>query len=266
MSNIFWRDEKYPFIEIRKTEDSKEEYKPHSHEDFLSIGAVDGGETVMACNGKDTFLSSGKMVFFNPDEMHSCNPVGGKSRSYWMMHLDTSWCADIQSEIFGTDVFQRLVSGSVDDAELFDDFCSVCRSLVGGEQFYDVEYELLRLVSQIFEKYCSKEPQKDVSSVVLKEIASYIEDNPYENISLECLAERFRQNRFHLLRCFRAAYGLPPHAYQMNIRIQKAKMLLRSGMTIAETAAQTGFTDQSHFHRIFKKHTAATPGEYLKGQ
>jgi len=261
MSNNFWRSDEQPYIEIRRTDMSNVAYKPHAH-DHLSIGAVDGGETVMNCCGKDSVVSEGAMVFFNPNEPHSCNPVNKEGRSYWMMYLDVKWCESIQKEMFGSDGFVPLTSGCVTDEELFSDFCNYCRAVVNGEEYYDGEYELIRIVTRIFEKYCTQEPLADIPSVILKEVAEYIEANPFDNISLEELADKFRQNRFHLLRCFRNAYGMPPHAFQMNVRIERAKEMLKSGKSIADTAADTGFTDQSHFHRIFKKITAATPGEY----
>jgi AraC-like DNA-binding protein len=168
----------------------------------------------------------------------------------------------MQREMFGSDSFVPLVSGCVTDEELFGDFCNYCRAVMDEEEYYDGEYELIRIVTRIFEKYCTEKHLDEIPSVILKEVAEYIEENPFENISLEELADKFRQNRFHLLRCFRNTYGLPPHAYQMNIRIERAKDMLKNGKSIADTAADTGFTDQSHFHRIFKKITAATPGEY----
>jgi len=260
--NLFIRDDRYPFIELRRTEENPVSFKPHSHGNLLSIGAEYDGVTVMMCDGEEIHLKSGDLVFFNPNVMHSCNAEKGNSRSYWMMHLDIDWCAEIQRGVFSHDggylpVDVKLLS----DKEIFEDFCAVCSAFPD-----DGLDDLVKFLSQIFEKYCSLELRPDIQPKVISEVEKYISDNPYENISLEELAEKFRQNKFHLLRSFRSTYGLPPHAYQMDIRILRAKELLKSGMSIADVAVETGFTDQSHFHRVFKKHTAATPGEYIKGQ
>ena len=67
---------------------------------------------------------------------------------------------------------------------------------------------------------------------------------------------------FHLVRVFRAATGLPPHAYLTQVRLQHAKRLLAAGALIAWVAADTGFTDQSHLARHFKQVTGVTPGQY----
>jgi len=261
--NIFWRDDRFPFIEIRKTSNSKEVYKIHSHDNFLSIGAVESGDIMMQCSGENLVVTSGMLVFFNPNEPHSCNPLNGIGRSYWMMHLDAKWCLAIQREMFGdVETLIPVDASMVEDRELFGDCCEICSMLTSSEDFFDVDYELIRFFSQIFGKYCTGQRLVNVPNVVIEEVAEYLTNNPFENISLDGLADKFRQNRFHLLRSFKDVYGLPPHSFQMNLRIEKAKGMLRDGLSIADTAQATGFVDQSHFHRIFKKHTAATPGEY----
>jgi AraC-like DNA-binding protein len=77
------------------------------------------------------------------------------------------------------------------------------------------------------------------------------------------LASFAKLSRFHLLRLFRTQMGVPPHEYQTQVRITHARKLLRKGYSILETAFETGFFDQSHFSRNFKRITGRTPGQYL---
>ena len=70
-------------------------------------------------------------------------------------------------------------------------------------------------------------------------------------------------SRYHLLRVFKRATGLTPHAFHVQHRVERAKSLLRSGLPIVQVAADTGFVDQSHFTRAFKHLVGATPGQYL---
>ena len=81
---------------------------------------------------------------------------------------------------------------------------------------------------------------------------------------LDELAALAGMSRYRLLRAFRAAYGMTPHAWQIDRRIMRARQLLDAGMSLAETALALGFADQSHFQRAFKQRVAATPGEYRK--
>jgi AraC-like DNA-binding protein len=56
---------------------------------------------------------------------------------------------------------------------------------------------------------------------------------------------------------------MPPHEYQVQVRIMKAKTFLRLGRSISETASLVGFVDQSHFTRHFKRLVGITPGKFL---
>ena len=57
---------------------------------------------------------------------------------------------------------------------------------------------------------------------------------------------------------------MPPHAFQTQVRIAKAKKLIRDGLSLSFIAARMGFADQSHFIGHFRRLLKITPGEYLK--
>lgn len=69
----------------------------------------------------------------------------------------------------------------------------------------------------------------------------------------------------NLVRAFRGATGLPPHAYQRQLRINRAQALLRRGESPAAVAAATGFADQSHLTRTFRNALGITPAAYARG-
>ena len=76
------------------------------------------------------------------------------------------------------------------------------------------------------------------------------------------LAPKLGANPYTLLRQFKAATGVTPHAYRLNCRIELAKRLLQEGCDLSQVALECGFFDQSHFHRHFKAMTTVTPGAY----
>ncbi|HYP74697.1 MAG TPA: AraC family transcriptional regulator [Polyangiaceae bacterium] len=85
------------------------------------------------------------------------------------------------------------------------------------------------------------------------------------NVDLETLAQRAGLNRFQALRAFKQRYGLPPHAYQLCLRMNHARRLLLEGTPAADVALLCGFADQSHFNRHFKRFHAVTPVHYARG-
>jgi AraC-like DNA-binding protein len=77
------------------------------------------------------------------------------------------------------------------------------------------------------------------------------------------LAAEFHFSENYLIRIFREAMGITPHAYVGAARIRKAKLLLSSGTITPDLVAyECGFTDYAHFYRIFRRDTGSSPREY----
>lgn len=87
-------------------------------------------------------------------------------------------------------------------------------------------------------------------------------DRLADSLSLIDLAHVCGCTQHHLIRVFRAAYGLSPHAYLMKIRLERAREYIAARMTLADVATQCGFTDQSHLTRHFRRRFGLTPGQY----
>lgn len=68
----------------------------------------------------------------------------------------------------------------------------------------------------------------------------------------------------HLIRSFRKAFGLPPHAYLIGLRVAKARRLLLAGMRPAEAALAAGFYDQAHLTRHFGRHVGISPARFAR--
>ena len=68
---------------------------------------------------------------------------------------------------------------------------------------------------------------------------------------------------YHLVRSFRDAVGMPPHAYLTQIRSNHARDLILRGVPVSTAAYRCGFADQSHLTRTFKRIFGVTPGAYV---
>jgi AraC-like DNA-binding protein len=86
------------------------------------------------------------------------------------------------------------------------------------------------------------------------------------DIDLETLARKVGLSRYQALRSFKRRYGLPPHAYQMAVRLGQARRLLSEGSPSVDVALRCGFADQSHFNRHFKQTYGVTPVHYARGE
>jgi AraC-like DNA-binding protein len=84
------------------------------------------------------------------------------------------------------------------------------------------------------------------------------------NVSLDELAALAGTDKYRLVRQFTAAVGVPPHAYQIALRVDLARRLLERGEPPAKVATEVGFFDQSHLHRHFRRRLGITPAQYAR--
>jgi AraC family transcriptional regulator len=98
----------------------------------------------------------------------------------------------------------------------------------------------------------------------LRAVAEYIEEHLDAGLTLEQMAAPARLSAYHFARQFKAATGLPPYQYVILCRVERAKQLLQAGtdLSLAEVAAQAGFSDQSQFSHHFKRLVGVTPRQF----
>jgi AraC-like DNA-binding protein len=96
-------------------------------------------------------------------------------------------------------------------------------------------------------------------------IRSYLSFHLADPLSVQTMAERARLSPSRFATLFRHHFGISPHQYLLNMRIDHAKdLLLRSERTIEQIAQYCGFADIYHFSKVFKQHTGLAPSHYRK--
>ena len=111
----------------------------------------------------------------------------------------------------------------------------------------------------------STEPPAGGLSPGIRRAVEFIERNYAEPITVAELARLAGLSLHRYVTVFRCQVGVPPHQYVCRTRVGRARALLRQGVPPAAVAADTGFCDQSHLSRHFKRYCGVTPGSYLTG-
>ena len=94
-------------------------------------------------------------------------------------------------------------------------------------------------------------------------VVSYIEEHVSEPISLATLAHLARLSPYHFSRAFKQSFGVPPHRYHTNRRIELAKTLLeKRAFSVTDIGSRLGFSETSSFTAAFRKTTGLTPSRY----
>ncbi len=94
----------------------------------------------------------------------------------------------------------------------------------------------------------------------------HLKDRWDERVTLAELATVAGLSRFELVRRFREQTGLTPHVFQTNVKVERARALLATGLPPAAVAAECGFADQPHLTRVFKRAVGISPGRYARAQ
>lgn len=238
ISQTFWRSPLLPWVELRSTWQSRQAYKTHSHAQ-LSIGAIVEGQTRCVCNGKTYLLSPGDLIIIPAHAPHSCNPVDGQPRSYHMLYIET---------------YFQPAPQIVRSESLFRHYLQAIENLS----------------SQAVETLLAALPAEPAQPATLHPISLQLQETLLENMvappSLDALAHQFSLRKETLIRTFKQDIGLTPITFLNSARIEFAKTRLRAGADIADVGYQSGFADQSHFHKTFVSYTAATPRQYATGR
>ena len=96
--------------------------------------------------------------------------------------------------------------------------------------------------------------------VVTQRMCEYIESHLDQKITLQALAAIAGLSTRHFARAFNQSMGTPPHGYLLSWRLERAERMLReTQVPLSEIAAATGFSDQSHLARHFRRRTGMSP-------
>src|SRR5207249_3454628 len=98
----------------------------------------------------------------------------------------------------------------------------------------------------------------------VRQLTDYIRAHLSEDLSLDALAQQAGFSPYHFARVFRRTMGESPHHYVLRQRLEKAQRLLNEPVPLAHVALESGFANQSHFTRTFKRHLGLTPGAYRR--
>lgn len=127
-----------------------------------------------------------------------------------------------------------------------------------------LEHIMEETVTVELQDYSTAEP-KGVSSIDIQPIKNYIDDHFTEELSLESVAAALYMNKSYLSKRFKKTYGTTVNTYIQQMRITKAKGLLRfSNSSVEEIGIAVGYTDSNYFSRQFRKLESMSPSEYRK--
>jgi AraC-like DNA-binding protein len=230
-------------------------YARHSHECY-AFGAIEEGAMRFWHGGTEHVAAAGEIIALNPGAVHDGRPETVEGCRYRMLYVERSTIEDLIPRS------DALTGPVLRDPQLARGISRFTRSsaepLAEQSGFAEVLYHL-------FARYGAPPLAERPAALERECVArakSCMMERMGEPLHLAEVAAAAQLSTFYFLRTFKRATGMPPHAYLNQIRLERARELLRAGEPPAQVALATGFADQSHLTRRFKGAFGLTPSQY----
>jgi AraC-like DNA-binding protein len=261
-----WRAPDIDGVELHRGIGVTRVVPPHWHDEY-QLCLIEEGAGELFYRAVRHLNPAWSLFIVHPGEVHSNRATAAEGCTYRTLNVQPELLRRASCEVSGKERGLPWFPTTVFlDGALLRRFVRAHSLLERPTAGLERDAALVSLLSLLVERHAETPRAAGadrVDSGVAARVRDYLESHCAEEIRLADLARIASLSPYHLSRVFRRAYGLAPHAYQIQARISRARVLLRQGLSPAQVAARTGFADQSHFHRRFKSVVGVTPGAYV---
>jgi AraC-like DNA-binding protein len=243
-------------------------YDPHWHDSYL-VGVTEQGVQQFNCRRAKHQSTPGKVFLLEPGDIHDGEAPTADGFTYRMLYLDPQWLQREVSALFDNAPDNAELSFAntlATDVRLAHATGHAFQALHGGElkivRQTALDGLLERLTTHLHWRARYREDPR--LPLVAQKAREYLHAHAHEDVGLDQLAAATSVDRFRLTRAFKAAYGIAPHAYLVQLRLATARRMLARGEQPATVAMALGFADQSHLGRWFVRAYGLTPALYRK--
>jgi AraC-like DNA-binding protein len=251
--------------------ESARHYGRHWHATY-GLGLLEHGAQSSASGRGHVDAYAGDLITTNPGEVHDGRPLGGPSRRWRMVYLDPGVIASMKGHP-GTSATAdvELTSPVIKDIRLsralqqlfgrLEDWsagrCSTSADVLACEE------SLVQACALLLDRHATTSPIREARGDV-RQVRDRLADDLLNAPTLTDMAIMAGLSKYQLLRRFEKTYGVPPHAWLLLQRAERARGLIQDGLSLAQAAASCGFADQSHMTRIFVRQFGFTPSAWQR--
>ena len=248
--------------------DSAQQFGRHWH-DTYGFGFLEHGAQEWFSSRGIVRGYPGDVISTNPGEVHDGRPLGPPTRRWRIVYVDPGVMmsltsseqgrAEISNPVIADPLLARMLQGLFSRLERWNDRALRARQVDALAFEEALVTSCVRLMARHGARRWSDAPSSDV-----RQVRERLADDSARVPNLAELARLTGLSRYQVLRRFERAYGLPPHAWLLRRRAERARVLIRDGCTLSAAAAATGFSDQSHMTRVFARQFGFTPGAWRR--
>jgi AraC-like DNA-binding protein len=237
-------------------------YATHRH-DTYAIGITDQGAQTFTYRGTRQTSTPGNVIVLHPDEPHDGCAGTEDGFGYRMIYVEPSHIAEAARSICGGPVPLPFVTQAVSRNTSLQAAITVACAGDGDPIALDgVVAQLAEGLLTADTSARSFKSHRTSDYAALKKARDYLHSRHTTVVSSVELEAVTGLNRYDLARQFKSVYGTSPYRYLLMRRLEATREGLHDGATLADLAAASGFADQAHFTRMFKKAYGMTPAHY----
>jgi AraC-like DNA-binding protein len=260
-----WRPADLPDVELHRGTSVDRPVPRHWHEEF-QLCLIEDGEGDLTYRGARHLTPPASLFVIHPGESHANSSFTRAGCSYRTIFVATDALQRAAAQVSRRDRgVPFFPSTMIFASEVIARFRRLHVAFEEPASVLERETLLLNFSTDLLARFGEQRASFDpppLKRTSVERAREYLAENYAENVALEQLAGLAGLSPFHFSRLFCEQFGMPPHAFQNQVRVARAKSLLLEGYAVARVAAQTGFADQSHLTRQFKRLTGVTPGHY----
>lgn len=243
----------------------------HSHATF-GLGLIECGAQSSASGRGKVEASAGDVIACNPGEVHDGHPIGGHSRRWRMIYAEPEVFATLAGTASDLNASRvELAQPVTSDARLanavrqlfdaLDDWLACNDHRTVGSESLACEESFVRASALLLDRH-AKPIERGEVPIGIRRVHDHIASDLLAPPSLTQQAVTSGLSKYQLLRRFEASYGLTPHRWLIQRRVETERGLIAGGASVVDAAAVSGFADQSHLTRHFTRQLGFTPGAW----
>ncbi|CAN7335757.1 helix-turn-helix domain-containing protein [Duganella sp. LjRoot269] len=240
-------------------------YDVHTHE-TACFALLTHGAIRIRMRGSEFVARQGDLYAIDADEAHAGWPVDDGGWRQRTLYVDMLHLRRLAGEEHAAHA-RPLAGPIIRDAGLADALYTMhrCSQEQGPTLLRDQAY--LNFAAGLTGRYLHHAvtpPDAGTERAAIRSAREFLDQHLDDQVSLEDIAAAAGLPAFQLFRAFERALGMTPHAYQRQARVRLAIQLIRRGHALVEAGVMSGFSDQAHLTRWFRRFMGVTPGQYQR--
>lgn len=234
-------------------------FEPHRH-DTYALGLTLQGVQAFRYRGMVRYSQPGNIIVLHPDELHDGGAGTDEGLRYRMMYLPP----EMLIGALGRHTLPFVPSPVIADRAFASNLADVMHDLDGAIDDLLLDDALTGIADALVRHAdaVGMGPGRKPDHVAIRRTCDFLQAHSDLQVTSNELETVSGLDRFTLARQFRSSLGTSPHRYLVMRRLERARAMIGNGRSLVEIALETGFSDQAHFTRHFKKASGMTPGRW----